>query len=598
MANAWRMAPESVVLHSGRDRVQRRDGDDVPGVHERVRPTCCSARSTPEAFIATVERERVTHTMLVPAQIIAILSLDGFDPTRLTSLECLLSLGAPLLVEHKERLTALLPDRFYELYGLTEGFVTILDRDDAQRKAGSVGVPPPFYEMRIVGEDGRDLPPGDVGEIVGRGPITMPGYYGAPGADGGGAARRLALHRRPGLRRRRRLPVPRRSQEGHDRLGRRQGLPEGRRGGRRAASRRARGRGVRHPARAMGRDAGGRGGADRAGAGTAADARASGSTRASPRATSASTACSSWRTFRATPRARPSSARCARRSGRARPEDLAQVLARIDRAPRIAQGRVVLAQVDALRRAARAPRHGRAARGRPAPRARSRASGRSLRRDSRRASRCPTSAAAGRSSPSSVSITGTQLGEAVASGAASVTRPESLQGPGDASRPRPGRRGQRPDLALANARLRAVVDHDVQRRVALEHAREPRQVPRQHQRIEHEVVGDHRLEHRRVSAGARASRRRRCPAPSGAGRRAAGPREARDRVGRVPRVEVDPADDARDERRRARERRAGTRSRRRVGAACTRMVRAMPCRARIGARSAGRSRGGSARAPA
>ena len=82
--------------------------------------------------------------------------------------------------EYKDRLNALLPGRFYELYGLTEGFITILDRDDALRKAGSVGVPPPFYEMRIVGDDGRDLPPGEIGEIVGRGPITMPGYYNRP----------------------------------------------------------------------------------------------------------------------------------------------------------------------------------------------------------------------------------------------------------------------------------------------------------------------------------------------------------------------------------------------------------------------------------
>ncbi len=56
----------------------------------------------------------------------------------------------------------------------------MLDRDDALRKSGSVGVPPPFYEMRIVGDDGRDLPAGEIGEIVGRGPITMPGYYNRP----------------------------------------------------------------------------------------------------------------------------------------------------------------------------------------------------------------------------------------------------------------------------------------------------------------------------------------------------------------------------------------------------------------------------------
>ena len=56
----------------------------------------------------------------------------------------------------------------------------MLDRDDARRKSGSVGVPPPFYALRIVGDDGRDLPAGEVGEILGRGPITMPGYYNRP----------------------------------------------------------------------------------------------------------------------------------------------------------------------------------------------------------------------------------------------------------------------------------------------------------------------------------------------------------------------------------------------------------------------------------
>jgi acyl-CoA synthetase (AMP-forming)/AMP-acid ligase II len=179
MANAYRMAPESVVLHSG--------AIVFNGAMVTMFPAFMNGSTyvlqrafDPEAFIATVERERVTHTMVVPAQIIAVLSSKAFAPERLASLQCLLSLGAPLPVEWKERLNRLLPGRFYELYGLTEGFVTILDRDDAQRKAGSVGVPPPFYEMRIVADDGRDLPAHVVGEIVGRGPITMPGYYARP----------------------------------------------------------------------------------------------------------------------------------------------------------------------------------------------------------------------------------------------------------------------------------------------------------------------------------------------------------------------------------------------------------------------------------
>lgn len=181
MASAFRMSPESVVLHSGaivfNGAMVKMYSAFMLGATYIVHRSFDA-----EEFIATVERERVTHVMLVPAQIIAILSAQGFEPARLASLECVLSLGAPLHVEWKERLMRLLPRRFYELYGLTEGFVTILDRDDAERKAGSVGVPPPFYDMRIVGVDDRDLPPGEIGEIVGRGPITMPGYVNRPEA--------------------------------------------------------------------------------------------------------------------------------------------------------------------------------------------------------------------------------------------------------------------------------------------------------------------------------------------------------------------------------------------------------------------------------
>jgi long-chain acyl-CoA synthetase len=178
-ASSWRMAPESVVLHSGSIVFNGAMTTMLPAF--MLGATFVVERAfDPEAFIATVERERVTHTMLVPSQIIAVLNARRFDPARLTSLEMILSLGAPLHQEVKDRLNAVLPRRFYELYGLTEGFLTVLDRDDALRKSGSVGVPPAFYEMRIVGEDGGDLPPGAIGEIVGRGPITMPGYYNRP----------------------------------------------------------------------------------------------------------------------------------------------------------------------------------------------------------------------------------------------------------------------------------------------------------------------------------------------------------------------------------------------------------------------------------
>lgn len=178
-AAAYRITPESVILHAG--------SLVFNGSFLTLMPAMlvgCTYILHPqfdaERLIETVAAEGVTHIMMVPSQIIAMLHAPNFDPRRMQSLEMVGSVGAPLHLEHKEELDRHLPGRFYELYGLTEGFVTILDREDYPRKPASVGTPPPFFEMRIVDEQGRDLPPGQVGEIIGYGPITMPGYYKRP----------------------------------------------------------------------------------------------------------------------------------------------------------------------------------------------------------------------------------------------------------------------------------------------------------------------------------------------------------------------------------------------------------------------------------
>src|SRR6478609_337281 len=127
-------------------------------------------------FIETVHRERVTHVMMVPSQIVAVLNAPNFCAEKLRSLEMLCSVGAPWHREHKERMLEILPNSLYELYGLTEGFITVLDRNDFTRKIDSVGVPIAFSEMKIVDNAGVEVPTGEVGEIVGRSPLMMPGY--------------------------------------------------------------------------------------------------------------------------------------------------------------------------------------------------------------------------------------------------------------------------------------------------------------------------------------------------------------------------------------------------------------------------------------
>lgn len=178
-ANAFRMAPESVVLHTGSLVFNGAFVTMMPCFTVGARYVLAPAFD-PARAIETIQRERVTHTMMVPSQIVAVLNAPNFAPEKLASLECILSLGAPLHQEHKDRLNALLPGRFYELYGLTEGFMTILDRDDAVRKAGSVGVPPAFQELMIAGDDGAEAKIGEVGEILGRSPMLMREYYKRP----------------------------------------------------------------------------------------------------------------------------------------------------------------------------------------------------------------------------------------------------------------------------------------------------------------------------------------------------------------------------------------------------------------------------------
>lgn len=178
-ASAYRIKPESIIMHAGSIVFNGSFLTLMPSMYVGATYILLE-QFEPQAFIETIRRERVTHVKMVPSQIVAMINAPNFSAEALASLEMLGTVGAPLHLEHKEKLNRVLPGRFYELYGLTEGFVTILDKNDYEAKANSVGVPPPFFEMRIIREDGSEAGTGEVGEIVGRGPALMPGYYKRP----------------------------------------------------------------------------------------------------------------------------------------------------------------------------------------------------------------------------------------------------------------------------------------------------------------------------------------------------------------------------------------------------------------------------------
>jgi acyl-CoA synthetase (AMP-forming)/AMP-acid ligase II len=178
-AASYRINPESILAHAGSIVFNGAFLTLMPAMFLGT-PYILMKQFDPEALIELIAREKVTHIKMVPSQIIALLHAPNFSYDKLQSLEMLGSVGAPLHLEHKMELARVLPNRFYELYGLTEGFMTILDKYDFDRKPNSVGIPPSFMEMRIERPSGEQCAPHEVGEIVGRGPMTMPGYYKRP----------------------------------------------------------------------------------------------------------------------------------------------------------------------------------------------------------------------------------------------------------------------------------------------------------------------------------------------------------------------------------------------------------------------------------
>jgi acyl-CoA synthetase (AMP-forming)/AMP-acid ligase II len=137
----------------------------------------------PRVLLETVERERITHGAMVPLQFQRILELPDFDRFDLSSLRSLMCCGSPLTGKLKAQVVQRMRCELIELYGLTEGLITTLAPEDVERKLASVGKPLPGTDIRILGPDDRDVPPGESGEIVGRGRIVMAGYHARPDAN-------------------------------------------------------------------------------------------------------------------------------------------------------------------------------------------------------------------------------------------------------------------------------------------------------------------------------------------------------------------------------------------------------------------------------
>ena len=138
---------------------------------------------TPREALAIIEAECITHGAFVPVQLERLLSCPERSAFRTESLETLMVCGSPLKPAVKRGFAREFACQLIELYGLTEGLMTILEPEELERKILSVGKPVLGADIRIVGEDDHEVAPGETGEIVGRGRLVMSGYHAQDAAN-------------------------------------------------------------------------------------------------------------------------------------------------------------------------------------------------------------------------------------------------------------------------------------------------------------------------------------------------------------------------------------------------------------------------------
>jgi acyl-CoA synthetase (AMP-forming)/AMP-acid ligase II len=136
-----------------------------------------------QGFLELAERERATNTMLVPVQYRRIMALANFDSFDLSSFVMKYSTSAPFPAALKADVVARWPGGLVEIYGMTEGGgACILEAHKYPDKLHTVGLPSLGHDMRVIDEEGNELPQGAVGEIVGRSGAMMIGYNNRPDA--------------------------------------------------------------------------------------------------------------------------------------------------------------------------------------------------------------------------------------------------------------------------------------------------------------------------------------------------------------------------------------------------------------------------------
>jgi 2,3-dihydroxybenzoate-AMP ligase len=142
-----------------------------------------SPTTRPEQLFSLIEKHKVTHLKVVPALLIRMINDASIGRYDLSSLKIIQSGGQRMQPEVRLRTRSLIPGAFVqENFGMSEGMLFFVRPDDQQEvKLETCGRPiSPDDEVKLVDDEGREVPEGEVGELTCRGPYTLRGYFGVP----------------------------------------------------------------------------------------------------------------------------------------------------------------------------------------------------------------------------------------------------------------------------------------------------------------------------------------------------------------------------------------------------------------------------------
>jgi len=139
------------------------------------------AKFDAKRFLEIAQKYRATTAMLVPVQYSRIMALPDFERFDLSGFRTKFCTSAPFPASLKRQVLQRWPGRLIEYYGMTEGGGTcVLEATRYPDKLHTVGCPAPGHDIRLIDDQGLELPPGATGEVVGHSEGIMTGYHNQP----------------------------------------------------------------------------------------------------------------------------------------------------------------------------------------------------------------------------------------------------------------------------------------------------------------------------------------------------------------------------------------------------------------------------------